>query len=127
MLSVFLDTAIRLDVSLSKVEMILKESKVSSFSYTDTLFKENRHTTNAEMATLHRLNEKIERNDQFIVDRLHDIYSNFERASTHILEIRKLIESHGPNNDKVCPIFPSLPNDQYLMAQQNPPTEPLRQ
>ena len=123
-LSLFSKVATHLDASLSKVKMILKEENNSHFPYTDKFFVENRHCINTEMATINRLNEKIERNDQLVIDKIHDLYKNFEAASSDILAMRKLVETYRVNSGK-HPLPPSLTSS--FTVSEAVPTAPPRQ
>ncbi len=74
LLNTFLTATKGFDISISKMEMILKEHKALDVSYMETILKEEQTLLDSEISTLHCINESAEGLEHKMADEIRDFY-----------------------------------------------------
>ena len=93
-LNTLLELTTQFDVSLSKMEMVLKEYNTPDFSHSENVFKENQQMMGNEISSLHLIKGETEISDQKLVDGLRNLYEMFTVEKNHFKAIENLVHSY---------------------------------
>ena len=100
LLSGFLMAAKRFDLSLSKMEMIFREQKNLDVLNFDAQLKEAGQSLDGDVALVHKINEKAEDLEHYMVDEARKIYDSYCVTGEHLNRIKHCADSHRLHKDE---------------------------